>query len=113
MKLFDKLKSNPSQEEYLDIEHQEEPVMQKSVVEVERIENLADTERIQKKIRGGSIMLIKIKELKSRDMNELKRAIDRVKKTVTALNGDIAGVGEDWIVVTPGHAKIHREEEAN
>ena len=113
MGLFDKLKTPSSQEEYLDIEHQEESVMQRSVVEVERIENLADTERIQKKIRSGSIMLVKIKELRSRDMNELKRAIDRVKKTVTALNGDIAGVGEDWIVVTPGHAKIHREEEAN
>ena len=69
MKLFDKLKSSPSQEEYLDIEHQEEPVTQKSVVEVERIENLADTERIQKKIRSGSIMLVKIKELKSRDID--------------------------------------------
>ena len=110
MKLFDKMRSSAPQEEYMDIQQQEEPMPQKSVVEVERLENLADTERLQKKVRSGSIMLIKIKELKSRDMNELKRAIDRVKKTVVALNGDIAGVGEDWILVTPGHAKIHREE---
>ena len=111
MGFLDKIKAN--EEEYVSIEPQEEMASSRHVLEVERIENLADTERIQKKVRAGSIMIVKIKELKNRDMNELKRAIDRVKKTVTALNGEIAGISEDWLIVTPGHAKIHREEEAN
>ena len=111
MGFLDKMKNN--EEEYVSIEPQEEIAALRHVFEVERIENLADTERIQKKVRSGSIMIVKIKELKNRDMAELKRAIDRVKKTVTALNGEIAGISEDWLIVTPGHAKIHKEEEIN
>jgi SepF-like predicted cell division protein (DUF552 family) len=108
MGVLDRFKTN---EEYLHLDAEEEALPQKFVIEVERIENLADTDRIQKKVRAGSIMLVKIRDLKNRDMSELKRAVDRVKKTVTAINGDIAGIGEDWVVITPGHAEIHRDEE--
>jgi SepF-like predicted cell division protein (DUF552 family) len=34
-----------------------------------------------------------------------------LKKTVKAVDGDIAGVDEDWIVVTPEYATIERTGE--
>ena len=39
-----------------------------------------------------------------------KRAIARIRKTCIAINGDIAGVSDEWIVVTPSFAKVHREQ---
>jgi SepF-like predicted cell division protein (DUF552 family) len=39
--------------------------------------------------------------LKSKDVVELKRAISKVKKTVEALEGKIAGFGENIIIATP------------
>ena len=57
---------------------------------------------------GMTIALINIKQLKERDIVELKRAVNKLKKTCDAIEGDIAGFGADWIVVTPSFAQIHR-----
>lgn len=57
---------------------------------------------------GYTIALVNIKPLKDKDIVELKRAVNKLKKTCDAINGDIAGFGEDWIVVTPSFAQIHR-----
>ena len=39
--------------------------------------------------------------MKSKDVVELKRAISKIKKTVEALEGKIAGFGENTIIATP------------
>ena len=58
---------------------------------------------------GYTIALINIKPLKDKDIVELKRAVNKIKKTCDAVDGDIAGISEDWIVVTPAFAHIHRD----
>lgn len=57
---------------------------------------------------GYTIALINIRPIKDKDIVELKRAVNKLKKTCDAINGDIAGFGEDWIVVTPSFAQVHR-----
>lgn len=57
---------------------------------------------------GYTIALVNIKPIKDKDIVELKRAINKLKKTCDAIEGDIAGFGEDWIVVTPSFAEVHR-----
>ena len=57
---------------------------------------------------GHTIALINIKPLKDKDIIELKRAINKLKKTCDAIDGDIAGFGDDWIAAVPSFAKIHR-----
>ncbi len=57
---------------------------------------------------GYTIALINIGPLRERDMIELKRAVNKLKKTCDAIDGDIAGFGEDWVVVTPSFASVHR-----
>jgi len=53
-----------------------------------------------------------IKDLRKKDINELKRAVERLKKTCTAMNGDIVGVDEDFLIITPQFAKIYRGKAA-
>ncbi|MBU2639775.1 MAG: cell division protein SepF [Nanoarchaeota archaeon] len=57
---------------------------------------------------GYTIALINIKPLKESDIVELKRAVNKLKKTCDAIEGDIAGFGEDWLVATPSFAQVHR-----
>jgi len=57
---------------------------------------------------GYTIALVNIRHLKDNDIIELKRAVNKLKKTCDAINGDIAGFGEDWIVATPSFAQVHR-----
>ena len=51
------------------------------------------------------------KRFKDKDLVELKRAINKLKKTCEAIEGDIAGFGDDYIVVTPSFAEIYRTKE--
>jgi SepF-like predicted cell division protein (DUF552 family) len=60
---------------------------------------------------GYTVALVNIKPLRDKDIVELKRAVNKLKKTCEAIDGDIAGFGEDWIVVSPSFAKVYREKE--
>ena len=59
---------------------------------------------------GHTIALINIKPLKDKDLVELKRAINKLKKTCDAIEGDIAGFGDNWIAAVPSFAHIHRHK---
>ncbi len=77
-----------------------------------RIDDFSDVKTILDALRQGTtIALINIKPLKDKDLIELKRAINKLKKTCDALEGDIAGFGDDWIVATPNDVNIHRSKE--
>jgi len=60
---------------------------------------------------GYNIVLLNIKPLKDKDIVELKRAVNKLKKTCDAIGGDLAGFAEDWIVATPNFAYVHRNKE--
>ena len=73
------------------------------------IEDFADIKPALDALREGTtIALVNIKPLKDKDIVELKRAVNKLKKTCDAIEGDIAGFGEDWIVITPSFAQIYR-----
>jgi SepF-like predicted cell division protein (DUF552 family) len=77
------------------------------IEEFEHIKPILDSLR-----EGHTIALINIKPLKDKDLVELKRAINKLKKTCDALEGDIAGFGENWIAAVPSFAYIYRGPKA-
>ena len=73
------------------------------------MEDFEDIKEILDCLREGStIALVNIKPLKEKDLVELKRAISKLRKTCEAIDGDIAGFGEDYVVAAPYFARIHR-----
>lgn len=77
------------------------------------IEDFEGIREILDSLRAGhTIALINIKPLKEKDIVELKRAINKIKKTCDAIEGDVAGFGDDWICVTPSFAKIYRTQKS-
>ena len=121
-RLFNKIKETvigeaiPAEEEhtsaegYLELDTSpEEDRQSKIVVRPFTIDDFSDVKPILDSLREGStIALVNIKPLKDKDLIELKRAINKLKKTCDAIDGDIAGFGDDWIVATPSFATIHR-----
>jgi len=82
---------------------------QKIIVRPFVIEEFTDIKPALDALREGqTVALINIKPLKDKDLVELKRAVGKLKKTCEAIEGDIAGFGEDWIVAAPSFAQIHR-----
>lgn len=107
---FDADDNLESQDEYVELDTRSgrEPE-QKVIVRPFVIEDFADVKEILDSLRESyTIALINIKPLKEKDLLELKRAINKLKKTCEAIEGDIAGFGDDYIVVTPSFAEIYR-----
>ncbi|MBT7902963.1 cell division protein SepF [Candidatus Woesearchaeota archaeon] len=75
------------------------------------IEEFSDVKGVLDALREGyTIALVNIRPLKDKDLVELKRAVNKLKKTCEAVEGDIAGFSDDWIAVTPSFASIYREK---
>lgn len=97
-------------EDYLEIDLEQEKKNNKVLVKLFVLNNYEDANFVLNSIREGyTIAVIDIRNLKKKDPIELKRAISKIKKTVDALEGSIAGFGENTVIVTPAFAKIDKE----
>lgn len=102
-------------DEYLELDTEGEPESDDKVqVRTFSIDDFSDIKPILDTLREGyTIALIDISPLKDKDLVELKRAINKLKKTTQAIDGDIAGFGDDYIVATPSFAEIERSSSTN
>ncbi len=98
-------------EEYLEIDLGKEEKSHKILVKLFVLKDYDNVTEILNALREGyTIAIIDIKTLRQKDSIELKRAVSKIKKTVDALEGNIAGFGENIVIATPSFAKIHKEE---
>ena len=101
-----------SEVEYVELNSEDASQRQKIIVRPFEMRDFADIKSILDALREGfTIGLVNIKPLKDKDLVELKRAINKLKKTCDAIDGDIAGFGDDYLVVAPSFAQIHRAGE--
>lgn len=106
-----KLFGKDDSEEYVEIDlNSAEPNKEnKIIVKPFMLKEFDDINNILNSLRDGyTIAVIDIKPLKTKDIVELKRAIAKIKKTVDAIEGKIAGFGENIIIATPQFADIHK-----
>lgn len=97
-----------NEDEYVELDEVSEEAAEKVKIRVHTLNEYGDVEDVQSLLRDGNIVWVKIRPLKEKDMTDLKRAIDRIKKTVRSVDGDVAGIDEDWLIATPEFAHIHR-----
>lgn len=110
-KIFGGGAETPESPEYIEVDVGKEGKKVNIVVRPFVLKTFDDVSRILEVLREGyTIALIDIKPLKQKDVVELKRAISKLKKTVDALEGNIAGFGENTIVATPPFVDIYRGE---
>lgn len=119
LRLKDKIVGSPSGsydypdefgEDYLQIdENAKVQTKAKVVVKTFSLREFADIKGPLDALREGyTIALINVTELRQKDISELKRAITKLKKTCEAIEGDVAGFGDDWLVATPAFAQVFR-----
>lgn len=106
----DTLGNDVEDNDYIEIDMSEKEKENKVLVKLFVLKNYEDVGDILNALREGyTIAIIDIKVLRQKDSIELKRAISKIKKTCDALEGSIAGFGENTVIVTPSFAKIHKE----
>ena len=119
LRLKDKIVGSPNSsydypdefgEDYLHIDENAKPLTKaKVVVKTFSLREFADVREPLEALREGyTIALINVGELRQKDVSELKRAVAKLKKTCEAIEGDLAGFGDDWVVATPSFAQVSR-----
>ena len=97
-------------EDYLEIDLGKEEQEQKVFVKLFTLKDYEEVNNILNFLREGyTIAVVDIATLRRKDPIELKRAISKIKKTSDAMEGNIAGFGENTVIITPSFAKIHKE----
>jgi len=98
--------------EYVELDNEMDMNKSKVLVRPFQLEQFDDVKQVLDSLREGyTIALVNIKPLKEKDLVELKRAINKLKKTTDAIEGEIAGFGDDFLVVTPAFASIYRNKQ--
>jgi len=86
--------------------HLEDKILDVKVFVLDDYENIRDILDI---IRGeGTMCLIDIHLLRNKDPDELRRAVEKLKKTVEAVGGELVGFHENWILAAPEKVHIHK-----
>lgn len=101
------------EEEYIELDTMSgDEAGSRIVVRPFTIDDFSDVKPVLDSLREGhTICLVNIRPLKEKDLVELKRTINKLKKTTDALNGDIAGFGDDWLIVAPNFVEIARNKQ--
>ena len=88
--------------EFIEIDLEQERGEDKIHVKTFTLNVYEDINPILNSLRNGyTIAVIDIGPLKHKDVIELKRAVSKIKKTVEALEGKIAGFTSNVIIATP------------
>jgi SepF-like predicted cell division protein (DUF552 family) len=76
---------------------------------VDKLEGMSQVDKIMRKVREGNIVIASISKMREDSTEELKHCISRMKTATTNIQGDIAGAGEEWLIITPPSAAVHRD----
>ncbi len=109
--MFEKLKKvfskeGEEKEEFIKLEP--EVVRKKAKIRIKYfvLVDYEDSRKIINALRDGNVAFVKIKPLKEKDISELKRVIEKIKRTVEALDGAIVGIDQDWVIAAPGFVEV-------
>lgn len=103
------LNPQTTESDYIEIDLGQKTKKAKILVRPFALKHFEDVNEILNALREGyTIAVIDIKPLRNKDIIELKRAISKIKKTAEALEGSVAGFGENLVIVTPSFAEIDK-----
>lgn len=81
-------------------------------LKVFKLKGFVDVDVAARELGDGNVIILDIKPLAERSMNELKHAVDELKDICVSMGGDIAGISEYHLILTPPTIKIERTSES-
>lgn len=91
----------------VEVQPKEEPAS--TLIKVAELQRFEDVGDLAQEVYGGHILLLDIKQV-AKDEFQLRRVTAELKKVATDVGGDVAGVGEGLIAVTPRGVKVDRQK---
>ena len=69
-----------------------------------------DAEAIIREVKQGNLVLANIADLNKRNKAKLKELLGRIKSEIKSMDGDMAGISAERILVTPSKVKIIKKK---
>lgn len=107
-KVFKNKNEDVNIEEFLNSLDVEEESMPDADVYVKPISlnNDSDSQNAIKEIKDGNIVLLNIGDMSKRNAIKLREMVNAIKGEVDSIDGDIARISTDRVLVTPAKCKI-------
>jgi hypothetical protein len=70
-----------------------------------------DVDLIKAEVRAGNIVITNVAPLAKRSIEDVKRAINELNEYAKLIQGDIARLGEERVILTPRTVRIWRGRE--
>jgi SepF-like predicted cell division protein (DUF552 family) len=86
----------------------EEVPAKKIMIRVESLTGLIDTDRIERLLIDGNILLLKVKDLQIKDIGEFKNTVSKLKRKSFEYGWDMVAIEDGYLLLTPKFAKIVR-----
>ena len=80
-------------------------------IKVTKLKGFSDIDVSARELSEGNIVITDIRPLAERSSKELKHAVDELKDICLSMGGDIAGITEYHLIMTPPNVKIERAAE--
>ena len=87
-----------------------EKTPKKALLKAMPLRNLADVEVIKHELSLGNILILKITPLASKSLEDVKKAVNELSSFTQSIEGDIASLGKERVVIVPKSIKIWRPE---
>jgi len=74
------------------------------------LRDLVDLESIKTEVKSGNILILRITPLANKSIDDVKRAVNELCEFSESIDGDIARLGEERVVICPPSVKVWREK---
>ena len=107
---IEKIIGKITREKDKDTSEKPEALPEKVFLKAIPLNDFSDVDVVKHEVNSGNILIIKVSPLAKKNVEDVKRVISELCEFVNAIEGDIARLGEERIVVTPASIKIWREK---
>lgn len=89
-----------------------EAAQTKTYLKAMPLRDLSDLEAIKADIKNGNILILKMSPLATKNIEDVKHAVNELSEFAESIGGDIARLGEERIVICPKNIRIWREKKS-
>ena len=74
------------------------------------LRELTDLENVKSEVKNGNIVILRITPLATKSIEDVKQAVNQLYEFAESINGDIARLGDERVVICPDKIRIWREK---
>ena len=84
--------------------------LNKTYLKAMPLRELSDLEGIKNEVQNGNIIILRVTPLASKNIEDVKSAVNELYQFAESIGGDIARLGEERVVLCPKTIRIWREK---